>query len=526
VRTWLLALVIACRGKSDVQHSAANSTEVEIIAEDASLSAGELESRVAIPIEHVLATMPRVAHVRTKITAGTAIVTVELEHGADELVVRHDMIERLSRIGAQLPPGTTPRFGPSHGRGAILRYTLRSDRLDPVALRAWQIEVARVALQRIPGVTDVTTCGGLEGRVSVTIDPARLAAAGLAVHDVSSVLVDAPSSARALADTPIKPGIRVGDIARIADDHERQTCHAVDESTDEDIIVGTIYARPDADAITVREAVEHALAALAAATPPGARLTVLPRTKPIALAIEADAKQLAAARSSLQLTPDIEHFVIEQERAAVDPPAAIRIVPRLEADPAKVEAAARRVLTESAHVVAYRRDELGIQIRGPDLAVLKTLSDQLASRLGTLVIGRVGGGEHPVLRVAIDRASASRLGISTEALGQAIAAASDDGVRIGTVMVGSQREPLVVRMQHAAPDNWGEHVSVHGTNGVLVPLSSVVKLETSSEVTEIRREDLSRWVGVRAVGSEQALRDAMGKLAMPAGYTWRLTAWD
>src|SRR5262249_22791122 len=68
-----LAIALAACGRKGVE-TRAHGVEVSIVVADRDRTAAELETAVATPIEHALADLPKLVHIHTRITPGTATV--------------------------------------------------------------------------------------------------------------------------------------------------------------------------------------------------------------------------------------------------------------------------------------------------------------------------------------------------------------------------------------------------------------------------------------------------------------------
>ena len=341
----ILVAIAACGGRSTVDRRARDAIDLPIVV-TAELDAVELERRVAIPIERAINAIPGVAHVRTTVVPGLATIDLELAPEADLFTVRTEVIRRLG--DADLPDGVVPGLGVTNRRGAaILRYTISYARWSPLELTRWQDATVRVALLQVPGVVEIATCGRVDERWVVDVDPQKLAALGLVVADVATALrarsLDLGRlGLKAVGETRIPNSVAVEDIADLRVGGGPRTCHALDDHGD-DVIAGTVYPLLDVDPLVVRAAVEAALERARASAPPGVALAVLPRTRPIALAVD-EREPVAAApadlrllRDALERVPGVEHVVVEHGRPdgglVVDADTAqIHVVPAAGAD--------------------------------------------------------------------------------------------------------------------------------------------------------------------------------------------------
>ncbi len=165
----------------------------------------EVANRVMAPIERAMWGLPGVEHVYSTAGAGYALVTVRFhvgEHNEPSLV---KVFERLSVLGAFLPPGAYPPAVELHSIDDVpfLALTLWSPQRGSGELRPIAAELAQ-ELSELPEVAKAKVIGGAPRVVRVEPDPARLAAHGVSWERLSGALRSA--SARATAGTTVRAG--------------------------------------------------------------------------------------------------------------------------------------------------------------------------------------------------------------------------------------------------------------------------------------------------------------------------------
>jgi len=166
---------------------------VEVVGLYPGQAAEEVEKRVTLELERVLAGTPRLRDLRSVSVFGLSLVTLTFAEGTPDFELRTLVAERLR--DAELPPSAETIMGPQATPvGQIFRYTLRGDK-SLRDLRAIQDFVVERRLRAVPGVAEVVTFGGFERQYQVRIDPARLAAANVAVHEVYDALARANANA-------------------------------------------------------------------------------------------------------------------------------------------------------------------------------------------------------------------------------------------------------------------------------------------------------------------------------------------
>jgi cobalt-zinc-cadmium resistance protein CzcA len=159
-----------------------------IIVQNPAMSAEELETGVAIPMEVALAGLPDVRRVRSNSQLGVAQITVEFESDSDYYRSRQFVAERVQQAAAQLPLGTDPPLVSSlTGRlNEIFEFTLEAEpgAADPMRLRDLAEFEVRNRLLAVPGVAGVEILGGYLRQFQVQIDPERMSARGVSLDDI------------------------------------------------------------------------------------------------------------------------------------------------------------------------------------------------------------------------------------------------------------------------------------------------------------------------------------------------------
>ncbi|TKC98317.1 efflux RND transporter permease subunit [Polyangium fumosum] len=159
---------------------------VEVVGVYQGQAAEEVEKKVTLELERVVAGTPRLIDIRSVSVFGLCLMTLTFEEGTPDFEMRTLVAERLR--DAELPASAETILGPQATPvGQIYRYTLRGDK--PLReLRALQDFVVERRLRAVPGVAEVVTFGGFERQYQVRIDPARLAATGISVQEVYEAL--------------------------------------------------------------------------------------------------------------------------------------------------------------------------------------------------------------------------------------------------------------------------------------------------------------------------------------------------
>lgn len=167
--------------------------QVEIVGLYPGQSAEEVEKRVTIELERVLAGTPSLIDLRSVSVFGLSLVTLTFKDNTSDFELRTLVAERLR--DANLPQSASTVMGPQATPvGQIYRYTLKGPR-SLRELRAINEFVVERRLRAVQGVADVWTFGGFQRQYQVRIDPVRLAAAGVSLKQVHEAVARTNSNA-------------------------------------------------------------------------------------------------------------------------------------------------------------------------------------------------------------------------------------------------------------------------------------------------------------------------------------------
>ncbi|MFO7445791.1 MAG: CusA/CzcA family heavy metal efflux RND transporter [Ignavibacteriaceae bacterium] len=148
-----------------------------------------VEDQVTYPLVSALQGLPDVKAVRANSMFGMSFIFVIFEDQTDFYFARTRVLERLSTVQAQLPPGVTPTLGPEGtGVGHVFWYTVESDQHDLGTLRAIQDWYIRYKLSAVDGVAEAASVGGFVKQYQVDVDPDKLRAYDLSTSDVISAI--------------------------------------------------------------------------------------------------------------------------------------------------------------------------------------------------------------------------------------------------------------------------------------------------------------------------------------------------
>ncbi|MCA1732151.1 MAG: efflux RND transporter permease subunit, partial [Acidobacteria bacterium] len=275
-----------------------------VIVQNASMGAEDLERAIAIPMEVALGGLPDVRRIRSSSQLGVASITIEFEADADYYLSRQFVTERVAQVATDLPPGTdAPLISSLTGRlNEIFEFTLEADPgvMDGMSLRDLAEFEVKNRLLAVPGVAAVERLGGYLRQFQVQLDPTRMSARGVtlgeAMHAVENANVNA--SGGIVVQGPIEWNVRaigmaesvedirstvvavrgtapvlLGDIAdvREAPAVRRGVAHRLDG----EVVSARISKQFGADTVKVAAGVRQAIGELQKSLPEGVRLRVV-----------------------------------------------------------------------------------------------------------------------------------------------------------------------------------------------------------------------------------------------------------
>ncbi len=167
-----------------------NAPLVNIITENQGMSSEDVERLISFPLESLLNGSPNVTRVRSELTTGDSVVTVEFDWGTDIYLARQIVSSKLELIAGRLPLGTAPPIlGPVSSRmGEVFEFAVVGDGTDPMELRSIADWTIRYRLQGVNGVSFVINLGGFIKQFQVFLQPEMLSNYDITIDDVKDAI--------------------------------------------------------------------------------------------------------------------------------------------------------------------------------------------------------------------------------------------------------------------------------------------------------------------------------------------------
>ena len=274
-------------------------TYVEIQTEALGLSAEEVEQLVTVPLEaDLLNGVAGVETIRSESVPGLSSIVMVFDPDTEVFQARQLVQERLTQVGAAAFPNVSrppTMIQPLSSSSRVMMIGLDPDRLSAIDASVIARWTMRPRLTGVPGVANVSIWGQRDRQLQVQVDPERLRERRVTLSQVirttgnaqlvsplsfleastpgTGGFVETPtqrlqvrqefeklSSPGALARVPVEGtdgGMRLGDVARVAEDHQPLIGDALVSGRGGLQLV--IEKFPGASTVEVTEGVEEAL---------------------------------------------------------------------------------------------------------------------------------------------------------------------------------------------------------------------------------------------------------------------------
>lgn len=151
-----------------------------------------VQDQVTYPLTTTMLSVPGAVTVRGFSFFGDSYVYVIFDEDTDIYWARSRVLEYLSQVSPTLPVSAKSELGPdATGVGWVYLYALvdRTGQHDLSELRSLQDWFLKFELQTVPGVSEVSTLGGMVKQYQVRVDPERLRAFDIPLAMIQSAIV-------------------------------------------------------------------------------------------------------------------------------------------------------------------------------------------------------------------------------------------------------------------------------------------------------------------------------------------------
>lgn len=282
------------------------SVDIPIIAVSTNyrnVSPEDVQRLLVEPIENALASLDGVESMDSNVRKGGAFIVMRLKGGTNARRVELDAREALDRIRNQLPREASPpiifQFDPENR--PIMRLSIEASNRGLDELRNLSMEIVEPLFERIEGVAQADTRGGLQRAIFVDISPEKLAQHRVTTAEIEQALssnnVQIPAgnlnvgrasySVRAeaiyrdideISNTIIRMNennipLRVRDVGIVRDDF--QEINTLVEVNGKNSVTIEIQKQSDANTLDVALAIIETIPEVESKLPPGVSIQVL-----------------------------------------------------------------------------------------------------------------------------------------------------------------------------------------------------------------------------------------------------------
>ena len=167
--------------------------KVEIQTQCLGLSASAVEELVTVPLEQALNGVPGLDVMRSKSVPDLSSIVLIFKPGTDLIKARQLVQERLSTVAPSLPSWATPptMIQPLSSTSRVMKIGITSADYDPIQLSTIAYWKIRARLLGVPGVANVPIWGERLEIPQVRVDPEKMQAYDVTLHEVMTVTADA-----------------------------------------------------------------------------------------------------------------------------------------------------------------------------------------------------------------------------------------------------------------------------------------------------------------------------------------------
>lgn len=164
--------------------------EVQVSVAQPGAAAAELETQVTRKVEDAMTGVQGVKHILSTINEGSSVTEIEFYIGTNIDRAMNDVRDAVAKIRSELPKGIEEPLvqRTDFDGGALLVYSVVAPNLNAMEISRKIDEEFSRAFTSLKGVAKVERGGGMDEEVTVTLDPAKLAAFGITAGNVSRQL--------------------------------------------------------------------------------------------------------------------------------------------------------------------------------------------------------------------------------------------------------------------------------------------------------------------------------------------------
>jgi Cu(I)/Ag(I) efflux system membrane protein CusA/SilA len=197
VITILLIVIMAGWGYWALKHCSLDAlpdqsdTQVIVYTDWPGRSPDLVENQITYPISATLLAAPQVKAVRGFSFLGSSFIYVIFKDRTDIYWARSRVLEYLQAVKGKIPAEVNPVLGPdASGVGWGFTYALVDEKgtRDPSEMRSLQDYNVKLALESVPGVSQVASIGGFVKQYQIVIDPNRLLSYGIPINKIFEVV--------------------------------------------------------------------------------------------------------------------------------------------------------------------------------------------------------------------------------------------------------------------------------------------------------------------------------------------------
>ncbi|MDR3720490.1 MAG: CusA/CzcA family heavy metal efflux RND transporter [Candidatus Acidoferrales bacterium] len=166
---------------------------VEVITQNPSWSAEEMERQVTVPIETVLFGIPHLEYVRSAAIFGLSDVKLYFDYDSEYFWDRQEVLNRLQLVS--LPANLSPQLSPESPVGEIYRYRLYGPAYNLNELKATQDWLVTREIKQVSGIVDVAGFGGSTRQYVADVDARKLLQLNVTLPEVIAAVAASNANA-------------------------------------------------------------------------------------------------------------------------------------------------------------------------------------------------------------------------------------------------------------------------------------------------------------------------------------------